>query len=139
MTGAGTLSGVGLGFDARLKAVPNSGIKHRARGLPMEWKVRFINYPAEFRRMEDEVMTTVRTLLTQGDLMMRQQLRDFEANLAAFCGTRFGVGTSNCTDALHLALRAAGIGPGDEVITVSHTFVATAAAIHHAGGTPVLV
>ncbi len=105
----------------------------------MEWKVRFIDYPEQFRRMEPEIMGTIRTVLAKGDLMLRQQLRDFEADLAAFVGTRYAVGTSNCTDALHLSLRAAGIGAGAEVITVAHTFVATAAAIHHAGAVPVLV
>lgn len=105
----------------------------------MEWKVRFIDYPEQFRRMEPEIMGTIRTVLAKGDLMLRQQLRDFEAHLAAFVGTRYAVGTSNCTDALHLSLRAAGIGAGAEVITVAHTFVATAAAIHHAGAVPVLV
>jgi dTDP-4-amino-4,6-dideoxygalactose transaminase len=105
----------------------------------MEWKVRFVDYPTQFRKMDDEIMGTIRTVLSQGDLMLRQQLRDFEANFAHFVGTRYAVGTSNCTDALHLVLRAAGVGPGDEVITVAHTFVATAAAIHHAGATPILV
>ncbi len=102
-------------------------------------KVPFIDYPAQFRKMERKLLDTIRRVLSQGDLMLRQQLRDFEANLAAFVGTRYAVGTSNCTDALHLSLRAAGVGPGDEVITVSHTFVATVAAIHHVGATPVLV
>lgn len=105
----------------------------------MDWTVRYVDYPAQLRKMETEIMDTIRTVLSKGDLILRQQLRDFEANLAAFVGTRYAVGTSNCTDALHLSLRAAGIGPGDEVITVSHTFVATAAAIHHAGATPVLI
>jgi len=105
----------------------------------MEWKVRYIDYPGQFKKYEDEIMGTVRSVLSRGDLILRQQLRDFESNLADFVGTRFAVGTSNCTDAMHLTLRAAGIGPGDEVITVSHTFVATVAAIHHTGATPVLI
>jgi dTDP-4-amino-4,6-dideoxygalactose transaminase len=105
----------------------------------MNWKVRFVDYPAQFEKMEDEIMGTLRTVLSKGDLILRQQVQDFEANLADFVGTRYAVGTSNCTDALHLTLRAAGVGPGDEVITVSHTFIATVAAIHHAGATPVLV
>jgi len=105
----------------------------------MNWKVRYVDYPAQFKRMEEEIMGTIRQVLAQGDLMLRQQLRDFEANLAAFVGTKYAIGVSNCTDGLHLALRAAGIGPGDEVITVSHTFIATAAAIHHVGAKPVLV
>lgn len=105
----------------------------------MDWKVRYVDYPSQFRKMEKEIMETIRQLLSQGDLMLRQQLRDFESRLAEFVGTRYAVGTSNCTDALHLSLRAAGIGPGDEVITVSHTFVATVAAIHHTGAIPVLI
>ncbi len=105
----------------------------------MDWNVRYVDYPAQFQKMEREIMETVHALLSQGDLMLRHQLREFEANLAAFVGTRCSVGTSNCTDALHLSLRAAGIAPDDEVITTSHTFVATVAAIHHAGATPVLV
>ncbi len=105
----------------------------------MNWKVRYIDYPAHYSKMRDEILQTIDKTLTQGDVMLRQQLRDFEANLAKFVGTKYAVGVSNCTDAMHLSLRAAGIVPGDEVITVSHTFVATAAAIHHAGATPVLV
>ena len=105
----------------------------------MDWKVRFIDYPAQFRKMEQEIMSTIKTVLSQGDLMLRRQLEDFEDNLASFVGTKYAVGVSSGTDALHLTLRAAGVGPGDEVISVSHTFVATASAIHHAGATPVLV
>ncbi|MGH7339383.1 MAG: DegT/DnrJ/EryC1/StrS family aminotransferase, partial [Candidatus Rokuibacteriota bacterium] len=105
----------------------------------MSWRVRFVDYPSQFLRHETEIMSTIRSLLVAGDLMLRQQLRDFEAHLAEFVGTRYAVGTSNCTDALHLSLRAADVGAGHEVITVAHTFVATAAAIHHAGAMPVLV
>jgi len=103
------------------------------------WKVPYINYPLQYQKLRPEILDTVDEVLSRGDVMLRQQLRDFEANLAALVGTKHAVGTSNCTDAMHLTLRAAGIGPGDEVITVSHTFVATAAAIHHAGAVPVLV
>jgi len=66
-------------------------------------------------------------------------MEDFERNFAAFVGRRESVSMSNCTDALRLTLEALGIGPGDEVVTVAHTFVATVAAIHHVGATPVLV
>jgi dTDP-4-amino-4,6-dideoxygalactose transaminase len=105
----------------------------------MEWKVRYIDYPRQYAKMRTEVLDVVDSVLSRGDLMMRQQMRDFEDHLAAFVGTDYCVGTSNCTDALWMALLAAGIGPSDEVITVSHTFVATAAAVHHTGATPVLV
>ena len=105
----------------------------------MAWNVPFIDYPRQYQKMRKEILDTVDTVLGRGDVMLRGQLRDFEEHLASFVGTKFSVGTSNCTDSLHLSLRAAGVGPGDEVITVSHTFVATAAAIHHAGAVPVLV
>lgn len=105
----------------------------------MGCKVQYVDYPAQFAKMEAEIMATIREVLARGDLILRQHVRDFEANLAAFVGTKYAVGVSNCTDGLRLVLHAAGIGPGDEVISVSHTFVATAAAIHHVGAKPVLV
>lgn len=105
----------------------------------MSWKVPYIDYAMQYRRMRSEILETIDMVLSQGDVMLRQQLRDFEANLAAFVGTKYAVGTSNCTDALHLTLRVAGIGPRDEVITVSHTFVATVAVVHHVGAAPVLI
>ncbi len=105
----------------------------------MNWRVKYIDYPQQYQKMRKEILNIVDTVLSKGDVMLRQQLRDFESNFAAFVGTKYAVGTSNCTDAIHLTLRAAGIGSGDEVITVSHTFVATAAAIHHTGATPILV
>src|SRR2546422_1307612 len=84
-------------------------------------------------------METMRDVLSKGDLIMREQMLDFEHNLASFVGTTDAVGVSSCTDGLRLLLEAVGIGPGDEVITVSHTFMATMAVIHHVGATPVLV
>jgi len=105
----------------------------------MAWKVKYIDYPAHYAKMRAEVLDTIDETLSAGDVMLRRQLSDFEEDLATFVGTKYAVGVGNCTDALHLSLRAADIGPGDEVITVSHTMVATAEAIHHAGATPVLV
>lgn len=101
--------------------------------------VRFWEPGKEYLRIEQEVMDTMRDVLSKGDLIMRQQMLDFERNLAAFVGTSDAVGVSNCTDGLRLILEALEIGPGDEVITVSHTFMATMAVIHHVGATPVLV
>jgi dTDP-4-amino-4,6-dideoxygalactose transaminase len=105
----------------------------------MDWKVRYIDYPQQYQKMRNEILNTIDNVLMRGDVMLRQQLRDFESNLASFVGPKYAVGTSNCTDALHLTLRSAGIGLGDEVITVSHTFVASVAAIHHTGAAPVLI
>ena len=101
--------------------------------------MRYVDYPGQYQKIRNEILETIDAVLSQGDVMLRQQLRDFEVNLAAFVGAKYAVGTSNCTDALHLSLRAAGVGQGDEVITVSHTFVATVAVIHQVGAKPVLV
>jgi len=105
----------------------------------MEWKVKYIDYPTHFKKMEKEVMDTIHTVLSNGDLMLRKQLRDFEENIARFVGTRYAIGVSNCTDAIHLSLRVLGITSGDEVITVSHTFIATVEVIKHVGATPILI
>ncbi len=105
----------------------------------MGWKVRYVDYPKQFMNFEREYLEITWEVLSKGDLVLREQLSTFESNLASFCGTKYAIGVSNCTDALYLSLYAAGIRPGDEVITVSHTFVATVAAIHHLGARPVLV
>ncbi len=105
----------------------------------MKYKVRFIDYPKQFNSIRTQVMSKVEETLSKGDLILREQTEEFENGLAEFIGVKHAIGVSSGTDALHLSLRAAGIGNGDEVITVSHTFVATAAAIHHTGATPALV
>jgi dTDP-4-amino-4,6-dideoxygalactose transaminase len=66
-------------------------------------------------------------------------MEDFEKNIASFVGTKYAIGLNSGTDALYLALKATGIGPGDEVITVAHTFVASVAVIVHSGAKPILV
>jgi dTDP-4-amino-4,6-dideoxygalactose transaminase len=84
-------------------------------------------------------MAAIEEVLASGQLFLGPNTRAFEDEYAAYCGTQFCIGVGNGTDALHLALRAAGVGPGDEVITVSHTFIATIEAIELVGATPVLV
>lgn len=75
----------------------------------------------------------------RGAFILQEELVEFEAKIAAFAGAKYAVGMANGTDTLFLALRSAGIGPGDEVILASHTYIATAAAVHFNGATPVLV
>jgi dTDP-4-amino-4,6-dideoxygalactose transaminase len=84
-------------------------------------------------------MPVIEQVLESSQLFLGPHTRAFEEEFAAYCGTRFAIAVGNGTDALHLALRAAGIGPGDEVITVSHTFIATVEAIVQAGAKPVLI
>jgi dTDP-4-amino-4,6-dideoxygalactose transaminase len=105
----------------------------------VSYRVPFVDPREHYRRLKREVDTAFTETLAKGDLVLRQQLRDFESHLAQFVGTRFAVGVNSGYHALHFSLLAAGIGPGDEVVTVAHTFVASVSAIVHAGATPVLV
>jgi dTDP-4-amino-4,6-dideoxygalactose transaminase len=84
-------------------------------------------------------MATIDQVLSAGNLILRQELRDFEAHFAEYIGTRYAVGVNSGFDALHLAMRAIGFQPSDEIITVSHTCIATVGAIVNAGATPILV
>ena len=105
----------------------------------MSYRVPFIDPREHYRRIKEEIDFAVTDTLAKGDLVLRQQLRGFEEHLADFVGVKYAVGVNSCYHALHFSLLAAGVGPGDEVITVGHTFVATVSAIVHAGAKPVLV
>ncbi|MFC2040951.1 DegT/DnrJ/EryC1/StrS family aminotransferase [Chloroflexota bacterium] len=105
----------------------------------MTYKVPFVDYPAHYRSMESEIDTAIKEALSKGDLILRHQVQDFENSMASFLGVKYAVGVNSCTDAMILSLHAAGIGQGDEVITVAHTFVATIESIVHCGATPILV
>src|SRR5204863_4261655 len=84
---------------------------------------------------EHGVLETLRS----GWLTTGPKAKQFERELSAYVGAAHAVGVNSCTAALHLALEAVGVGPGDEVITTPMTFTATAAVIEHLGGVPVLV
>ncbi len=105
----------------------------------MDWRVRFVDYPEQWRRQRAELLPIIEDTIARGDLMLRQQLRDFETHFAAFTGSAHCVGVSNCTDGLRLLAHALDIGPGDEVVSVAHTFVATISPFALRGATPVLV
>ena len=105
----------------------------------MTYKVRFVNYPLQYKILKKEIDKAIRIILERGDLILRKDVEEFEEKLADFTGVKYAVGLNSGTDALFLSLKAAGIGKGDEVITVSHTFVASIAVIIQAGATPVLV
>ncbi len=101
--------------------------------------IPFFDYPRLFTDEEDAIVAVVREVGRRGAFILQEDLARFEQNLAACLGARHALGVGNATDGLIIALRAAGIGPGDEVIFCTHTMVATAAAIHFAGATPVPV
>jgi len=93
---------------------------------------------AGYRALATEIDAAIRAVLDGPAYVLGEAVSRFEQEFTAYCGARHGVGVNNGTDAIHLALRALGIGAGHEVITVAHTAVATVAAIDMAGATPVL-
>jgi dTDP-4-amino-4,6-dideoxygalactose transaminase len=94
---------------------------------------------AQYLELKGEIQAAIQAVLDSGYLILGEQVRAFEEEFAAFLGTKFFVGVGNGTDAIELALAAAGVGPGDEVITTTHTAVATVSAIVEVGAVPVLV
>ncbi|MBI4064007.1 MAG: DegT/DnrJ/EryC1/StrS family aminotransferase [Elusimicrobia bacterium] len=112
-------------------------VKSRLEGG--QYRVRFVNPQEHYRRLKAEIDGAIFDCLENGDLIHRKQLFDFEKNLAAYAGTKYAVGVNSGYHALLFSLIAKNIGPGDEVITVGHTFAATVSAIVHCGAVPILV
>jgi len=102
-------------------------------------KVPFLNLNAQHAPLRGEIEEAIREVIDSGAFAGGPFVAKFEEDFAAFCGGRYAIGVGSGTEALWLALLAAGIGPGDEVITVPNTFIATAEAITFCGATPVLV
>jgi len=98
-----------------------------------------VDLKTQYHNLQAEIDAAIARVLASGNFVLGDEVRAFEAEFASYCGCQHGMGVSSGTAALHLALRAGGIGQGDEVITVSHTAVATVAAIDLCGARPVLV
>jgi dTDP-4-amino-4,6-dideoxygalactose transaminase len=102
-------------------------------------KVEFYGHIRQYHNLKSEIDRNIQAVLESGQYVMGPMLKQFEAELAAYHGARFAIGTGNGTDSIWLGLIALGIGPGDEVITHPNTFFATAEAIWIAGATAVFV
>jgi dTDP-4-amino-4,6-dideoxygalactose transaminase len=102
-------------------------------------KVPFVDLKSQYASIKPEVDAAIMEVVENTAFVGGKYVQQFEEDFATFCGTKHAVGVSSGTSALHLALVAMGIGPGDEVITAANTFLATTEAITHAGATPVLV
>lgn len=100
--------------------------------------IPFFNYSALFTENERELGEIILDVCKRGAYILQKDLEAFEQNLAKYMGVKHAFGVANGTDAISLGLKAVGIGAGDEVILPSHTYIATAAAVHLAGATPVL-
>ena len=109
--------------------------------MAKEYKVNFIN--ASYRRFyethKDEILAAITSCLERGDFIMREDLDKFEKNLADYTGAKYAVGVNSGTDALMLSHEVLGIGQGDEVISVSHTFIAPFQETVHVGAKPILL
>lgn len=101
--------------------------------------IPFVDLAAQYNAVKSEVEAAVADVLASTAYILGQEVDLFEQEFAAYCETAHAVGVDSGLSALELALRAFDIGPGDEVITVANTFIATALAISHSGATPVLV
>jgi len=101
--------------------------------------IPLMDLKSEYKQLREEVLRAIDEALQSMRLFLGPNVQALEREWAQFCGTKHAIGVSDGTMALHLALRAMGIGSGDEVITVSWTFFATIEAIIHTGATPKLV
>lgn len=107
----------------------------------MKYKINFINssYRRYYQAHKAEINKAFQKCASQGEFVLRKDVEIFEKNLAKFCGTKYAVGVNSGTDAIFLSLKALGIGKGDEVITVSHTFIASIQVIIHCGAIPIFI
>jgi len=101
--------------------------------------VPFIDLTRQYRTVENEILTALKRVLEKGRYILGEEVCAFEEEFARYCGVRYGVGVNSGTDALYLALKAAGIGKGDEVVTVANSFIASALAISFTGAKPLFV
>ena len=101
--------------------------------------VPFLELKPTYLELKPEFDAAYHRVMDSGWYLLGGELASFEAEFAAYCGTKYCIGVANGLDALHLIVRAYGIGPGDEVIVPSHTFIATWLAVSYAGATPVPV
>lgn len=106
----------------------------------MKYKINFINasYQRYFKAHGKELMKVIEKCYRLGEFVLRDEVEKFEATLAKFLKVKFAIGVNSGTDALKVAYKALGLKPGDEVITVSHVFIAPIEEIVHLGGKPIL-
>ncbi len=101
--------------------------------------IPMVDLKLQYESIKNEIWSGLESVLESTQFVLGAQGEALENEVARYCGVRHAVGVASGTDALHLALRAAGIGPGDEVVTTPFTFIATAEAIAYVGARPVFV
>jgi len=101
--------------------------------------IKFVDFKREFREVLGEIRETVDRVLESGWYILGEEVKKFEEEFLKYTGTKYAVSVNSGSDALYLAIKALGIGKGDEVITVSHTFISTVDAIVRNGAKPVFI
>ena len=102
-------------------------------------EIPFVDLAGQCEELAPEVIPAIESVIRRAAFILGDEVHEFEEKFADFCDANYCVGVASGTEAIHLALRAVGVGPGDEVITAGNSFVATTYAISHAGAMPVLV
>jgi dTDP-4-amino-4,6-dideoxygalactose transaminase len=102
-------------------------------------EIPFLDLKAQYREISRDIQEAIGAVIENADFILGKELSLFEEEFATYCEVKYAVGVDSGISALELALRAAGIGRGDEVITVSHTFIATVSAISFTGAKPIFV
>ena len=101
--------------------------------------VPFADFSEQYHTIKDEILPGLTQVFEKGNFILGQPEKDFESEFAKYCDVQYGVGVNSGTDALYLALAAFDVGPGDEVILPTFTFIATALCVSYTGATPVFV
>src|SRR6266487_2401906 len=135
MIADGMLAGIGFCFSV-YNIFPR---KLYQQGVMSRMQIPLVDLGSQYQTIKPEIMSAFEEVLENMQLFLGPQLQAFETEFAAYCGCHQAVGVASGTDALALALRVCNIGSGDEVITVSNTFIATVEAIALVGATPVFV
>lgn len=101
--------------------------------------IPFFDFKKEYAELKDEINNCLSEVLTKGYFVLGEEVQNFETAFSDYIGTKYGLGVNSGSDALFLAIKSLGIGAGDEVITVSHTFISTVDAICRNGANPIFV
>lgn len=103
----------------------------------MEKRVPYVNFPRQFEESKEETLSAIQNVIQRGDFILGREVGQFEEEFAKLCNVKYAVSVANGTDSLIIALKILGVGPGDEVITASNSWISSASAIALVGATPV--
>lgn len=102
-------------------------------------KVQYVDLTEQYQAIKEEIDVGLKKVFEKGDFILGEKEQEFGRNFSKYCDAKYGIGVNSGTDALYLSLSALNIGPGDEVLLPSYTFIATALCISYTGATPVFV